>query len=217
MLHAMKWALVGVLWLLPLSAAGQDLPAIESPVEAAQGPGQAEAAILSDLALAHVRERKVEGWVLLSWGLANVAAGAVIAGVGNEDDTWLFAGLTTSAWGLINAGLSLLLLDLGGGRETGAREIRALRGQPLLDAQNDLVDGQRGSAAIFALNAGLDVAYILAGVLLYALGEAQTPEEPWMLAVGGTAIVQGAALLVFDLFNWFGSNARADALRAAIP
>jgi hypothetical protein len=179
--------------------------------------GSPQAQILSDLASSHVQAKRTEGFVLLSWGLANVAGGAIIAGVGHEDDTWLFAGLTTMAWGAINAALSLTLLDLGGGNRRRAEQIRQARGRALFDLQNELADGQRGSAGVFALNAGLDVAYILAGVLLYALGTAQTPEEPWMVAVGGTAIAQGGALLIFDLVNWLGSNARADALRAAIP
>jgi hypothetical protein len=212
---------IGVLWLLAASPArGQER--VEPDTTRADGLSlppydEAAAGVLSNLSLEQVRARRVEGFILLSWGLANVAAGLVMAGVGHEDDTWLFAGLTTGAWGLINAGLSLVLLDLGGARRRAATQIRDQRGRLLFDTQNERVDAQRKSATIFALNAGLDIAYILAGVLLYALGTAQTPEEPWMLAVGGTAVVQGGGLLVFDIVNWLGSNGRANALRRAIP
>ncbi len=216
-LWPVRWLLLAVVLWIPSTSAAQEATAEDLAEASLPTFGEAEAEILSDLALSHVQAKRTEGFVLLGWGLANAVGGAVMAGAGHADDTWLFAGLTTIGWGVINAALSLLLLDLGGSGRSAAEEIRDERGRALMERQNELVDGQRGSAAVFALNAGLDVAYILAGVLLYALGTAQMPQEPWMLAVGGTAVVQGAALLVFDLVNWFGSNARADALRAAVP
>ncbi len=225
-LPVVRWVPLTLILLFPSLSAAQAPGAAPAEALAPVSPslvqsslpeyGPAQAEILSDLALSHLDAKETEGWVLLAWGLANVVGGGLIAGIGHEDDTWLFTGLTTMAWGVVNASLALLLLDLSGNAHRAAEAIREERGRALFERHLDLIDGQRGSATIFALNAGLDVAYVLAGVLLYALGAAESPEEPWMLAVGGTTVVQGAALLVFDLVNWFGSNARADALRRVI-
>lgn len=200
----------------PAGVGAQEAPreAPEADVSALDG---AFAGDLADLAGAHVEVRKTEGWVLLFWGLANVGAGVAMAAVGHEDDGWLNAGITTAAWGAINSGLSLILLDLGGSAAARAEQTRELRGRALFDRRDELIAGQRGSATLFALNTGLDVAYIVAGALLYGLGTAQSPTDSALVGVGGAILAQGGALLVFDIFNWVAASSRASSLRALGP
>jgi hypothetical protein len=206
-----------VLALLGPAAASAQARSARAP--SGQDPifDEAAAARLSDLALAQREDKLVEGFVLLGAGLASVVAGGLVAGIGHEDETLLVAGLTTAGFGAVNAGLSLPLFDLGGGAMRRARETRELRGRALLLRRDELADGQRTSAAIFALNAGLDVFYIGGAVLLMLLGAADAENEAWMTGVGAAILPQGVFLLAFDIVNWIGAIGRADALRDAAP
>jgi len=216
---------VAFLGLLVVPTGAHAQSPVEGAVETVEGSVDGEFAAfdealagdLSELALGHVEAKKTEGLVLLIWGLASFGAGIAIAAAGHEDDGWFYGGITTASWGAINAGLSLLLLDLGGTAEAHARQTRELRGRALFARRDELIAGQQGSATLFALNTGLDVAYIVAGALLYGFGAAESPEDSAMVGVGGAILAQGAALLVFDLFNWIGAASRGSALREAGP
>jgi len=216
---------LAILGLLVVPTGVQAQSPAHGAVETIHGTGAGEftafddalAGDLSDLALGHVEAKKTEGLVLLIWGLANFGAGIAIAAAGHEDDGWFYAGVTTASWGAINAGLSLLLLDLGGAAEAHARQTRQLRGRALFARRDELIARQEGSATLFALNAGLDIAYIVAGALLYGFGAAESPTDSAMVGVGGAILAQGAALLAFDLFNWAGAASRGRALREVGP
>ena len=165
-----------------------------------------------ELRLEHHEARETEGWVLLGWGVANVVGGGIAAAVGHDEPAALAAGLVSAGFGVVNGLLSLVLLDLSGSRE---RDIRAGRLGELTDPQEvreQAVVDQLKSGQIFALNFGLDVGYIASGALMYFLGR-ERDEDP-LAASGLTIAAQGLFLLVFDLVNWLGSNARADELRA---
>ena len=71
---------------------------------------------------------------------------------------------------------------------------------------------QRGQT--FAVNFGLDVAYITAGALLFIIGRVDGSRSRWPEAAGITLAGQGAFLLGFDLWQWHGANRRAAAARA---
>jgi hypothetical protein len=166
---------------------------------------------LRELRLEHHEARQTEGYLLLGWGAANVVGGGIAAAIGREDPVVLSAGLVSAGWGLVNGLLSLILLDLSGSRE---EDIRAGRLGDLTDPQEvreQAVVDQLRSGQIFALNLGLDVGYIAGGALMYFLGR-ERDEDP-LAAAGVTVAAQGLFLLVFDLVNWLGSNARAEELR----
>ena len=166
---------------------------------------------LRELRLEHHEARETEGWVLLGWGAANVVGGGLAAAIGHDDPAVLAAGLTSAGWGLVNGLLSLFLFDLSGDRE---RDIRSGRLGELTDPQEvreQAVVDQLKSGQIFALNFGLDVGYIASGALMYFLGRER--DEDALAASGLTIAAQGLFLLVFDLVNWLGSNARAEELR----
>ena len=156
--------------------------------------------------------REAAGMVLLGWGALNVVAGATVAVVGRDEPALLGGGVTAATWGLVNGLLSLFLLDLSGAR---ARDIAEGRHGELTDPEavrEQAVVDQLRSGQIFALNFGLDVFYIGAGVLAFLLARAE--DEDALAAAGLVSAGQGVFLLGFDLVEWLTANANAEALRA---
>lgn len=156
--------------------------------------------------------RETAGMVLLGWGVVNVVAGATVAAAGRDEPTLLGGGVTAATWGLVNGLLSLFLFDLSGAR---ARDIDEGRHGELTDPERvreQAVVDQLRSGQIFALNLGLDVFYIAAGVLGYLLARAEN--EDALAAAGLVSAGQGVFLLGFDLVEWLTANANAEALRA---
>ena len=155
-----------------------------------------------------------EGWWLFGWGIASTLAGGVVAIALRDEPEWLSFGLTTAAFGAIDAGLAAGMLDLGGSRREA---IAAGRLGDLTDPDAILeasITSQRKSGQIFALNFGLDVAYITAGLLMFFLGRAKDPTEGLLTGSGIAMLSQGAFLLAFDLAAWIHTGRRADTLEA---
>lgn len=166
---------------------------------------------LRALRLEHDRERRVEGWVLMGWALANVAAGAVIAGVGRDDPFWLSNGLMSAGWGLVNGLLAIPLIDSGGNRR---RQIEQGVFRDATEPSAIALEGygaELKSGQVFALNLGLDVFYVATGVLLMLLGSEIDDEA--VRGAGASVIGQGIFLFGFDVANWIASNRRADGYR----
>lgn len=160
-------------------------------------------------------ERIDAGVVLLVYGLASVVAGGVAAGVGHDDPRWLGAGLGTAGWGAVNAALALGLLDLGGGLARAIDADRAaVRGAARVRLRESLARDAYASATVFAVNAGLDVFYVAAGVMLAVIARLLDAPDPALEGYGIAMAAQGAGLLAFDVVEWVGSLDRADRLLA---
>jgi len=169
---------------------------------------------LREVRAANAAQYRREGWWLFGWGLASAVAGGVVAIALRDEPEWLSFGLTTAAFGAIDAGLAAGMLDLGGSRREA---IAAGRLGDLTDPDAVLeasITSQRKSGQIFALNFGLDVAYITAGLLMFFLGRAKEPDEGLLTGSGIGMITQGAFLLAFDLAAWIHTGQRATALEA---
>lgn len=174
----------------------------------------AEGTRLSTLRLEQLEQRRAEGYWLLGWGAANTLIGSGLAVGFSDSPPALAASLTSASFGLINALLSLGLLDLS------HRQRRAILADARV-AQPAAITTQRERAMIaqlksgqgFALNAGLDVFYIASGALLFGLGQAYGKRWGAQEGAGLAMVGQGAFLLGFDLFSWFAVNRRAEALR----
>ena len=144
-------------------------------------------------------EERVRAWVLFSEGAASTAAGTAMA-LATDDDRTRFAGLLTLGFGAVNVALALpwvLRVCRGAASPRPGETELAAR---LRHAR----EGQR-SAAVFALNLGLDVAYITAGAFAWAL--ADRDERLRGGGIAGTA--QGVFLLVFDLWGWIAADGNA--------
>jgi hypothetical protein len=169
---------------------------------------------LTELRLDRHSERRTAGWALMGWGVANALGGGVVAAIRHDDDAWLAAGLVTAAFGVVNALLAPSMMDLSGSRE---RAIRAEHDDPRGDVgaiREREARSQLGTAQTFAFNTGLDVFYITAGLLLFALGHIQNPHVDWERGAGLALAIQGVPLLAFDIYNWVAANQNASALAA---
>lgn len=167
---------------------------------------------LREVRSANAAQYRREGWWLFGWGVASALAGGVVAIALRDEPEWLSFGLTTAAFGAIDAGLAAGMLDLGGSRReaiTAGRLGDLTDPDAILDAS---ITRQRKSGQVFALNFGLDVAYITAGLLMFFLGRAKNPDEQLLTGSGIGMITQGAFLLGFDLAAWIHTGDRAEAL-----
>ncbi len=186
------------------------------PLVAATGPSDEgpDPAALRRVRAANLAQHRREGWWVFGWGLASALAGGVVAIALRDEPEWLSFGLTTAAFGAIDAGLALGMVDLSGAKREA---IDAGRLGDLTDPEailTESITAQRKAGQIFALNLGLDVAYIASGVLMFFLGRAQDPEEGLLTGSGVAMISQGAFLLGFDLIAWIRTGQRAAALEA---
>lgn len=129
--------------------------------------------------------------VLAAWALLNlVVGGYLLANADRRYEPYYFQAMNVG-WGLVNAGLacwSILHLRFS----TPAGLVVA-----------DLFREQLLNENIFLFNAGLDVAYIMTGFYLRALGAQPHRDKPErLLGFGRSLWVQGGFLLVFDAVVW---------------
>ena len=125
--------------------------------------------------------------ILTSWGAVNMAAGVAgaLTTTGSQQSFWTMNGL----WGVVNLGIGLpsALMDIQG---------------PVTPAAKS--KSYRVTSAVLALNTGLDVAYMATGAWFWERANYQTDPNVAVRNKGwGQAFVlQGAALLIFDIYQW---------------
>lgn len=129
--------------------------------------------------------------VLAAWVLLNlIGSGYHLARADRRREDFYFHGLNV-LWNLVNAGLAawgILRLHFGP--------------PPGLDAA-ELLGGQQYYQTLFAVNAGLDVLYMLAGSYLRRRAARPHKARPARLLGYGRALwVQGGFLLLFDGAMW---------------
>lgn len=174
---------------------------------------------LTELRLDARSDRATAGFWLLGWGGVSAIGGGVFAVATRHHQAQLAAGITTASFGVINALLSIGLFDLSGARERrilGDRERHGAHDAYARLREEEIV-AELHSGQFYAVNAGLDVAYIATGVLMYLLGAARSRSDAWEKGVGVAFMSQSAFLLGFDILNWANANARAARLRQLPP
>jgi len=188
--------------LAPTSAT---LP-LEAQLNGAPGPSP-WAARIAEADLRRIEGEHVQAWTLFSWGALNVVQGAAIAIPGLVSPTTTEArttsyGVMTAAWGVVNLALAIpWVIRLGRERPQIQRWSR-LSSDELERELESARDSARSGAAFFALNTGLDVAYITAGSLMLYMGERQETRNAMLSGMGIAVLVQGIALLGFDAWGW---------------
>lgn len=175
----------------------------------------ARAACLASVRLDDRENRIDEGVILLGFGAMSLLAGSVVAGVatGGGDDLWTSFGLGTAGWGAVNAALSIALFDVAGSGRAAIEADALLTSESLLRARERAVSAQEATSTLLALNAGLDVFYVVGGILMFALGERSEPDDRWLMGYGAAMAAQGAVLLAYDAVTWAFAASRADRLR----
>lgn len=124
-------------------------------------------------------------YILGSWALANIAAGAY--GWATSAGDMKYFGQMNLFWNVIN--LSIAGFALYGNYNT---DFSVMSGQELL-AKHLKTEN------ILLINSALDVGYIGAGFLMRHLSAGSAKREDLLKGYGNSVIMQGAFLLVFDL------------------
>lgn len=127
--------------------------------------------------------------VLLAWSAANLAAGGI--GYATDEPRRYFHQMN-AAWNVVNAGIATAGL-LGLRSELGVQVTGA-------EALQEAVHFEK----ILLLNAGLDVAYVAAGGLLYERGRRKNSER--LRGYGQSLWLQGGFLFAFDLVVYFATH-----------
>ena len=175
--------------------------------------GEANANRFADLRIAHREARNTEGIALLGFGGASIIMGALSAGIGYQDERWLGFGVGTMIWGALNAAFTLIFFDLDGSLLRNIESGRALRGRELDQAREDWAASQYSTATTIAVNAGLDIFYIVGGILLFVVADQMVPDMQWLEGYAIAMTAQGTGLLAFDLTTWIAAAQRGDAAR----
>ncbi|MET4074756.1 hypothetical protein [Hymenobacter sp. UYCo722] len=129
--------------------------------------------------------------LLAAWVLLNlIGSGSRLARADRRHETYYFHSLNV-LWNLVNAGLAAWgILRLHFSPPAGLDASALLRDQHFYET-------------LFAVNAGLDVLYVLAGSYLRARAAWPTQARPERLLGYGRALwVQGGFLLLFDGGMW---------------
>lgn len=148
----------------------------------------------TEIAALFMRREMLLGWglaVLAAWVLLNlIGSGSRLARADHRQETRYFYGMNVM-WNLVNAGLAAWgILRLHFSPPAG------------LDAA-ELLSGQQSYQTLFALNAGLDVLYILVGSYLRRRATWPNQARPErLLGYGRSLWVQGGFLLLFDGSMW---------------
>lgn len=170
--------------------------------------------------LRRVEIEHTQSWTLFAWGAVNVAQGTglAISSLSNPaamDERAGAFGITSAAVGAVNLALAVPWVLRVPRERREAQRWSAMSPQDIERELERARDQARHSSAFFALNTGLDVAYITAGSLMLAMGERSETRSLTLSGVGISVLVQGVALLAFDAWGWASRNADGDRFRDA--
>lgn len=152
-----------------------------------------------------------QAWVLLGWGVANAVGGGVLGAVGVGGELGRSVALNSAAWGVINAAIAIpWVLNNAAERRAMALDRAALTEPGALRARRDArARHWHGQALSFAVNTGLDVAYVVGGLLTFYIATQLTPRSDILAGVGLAAAGQGLFLFAFDFAGWMTAVGRA--------
>jgi len=123
--------------------------------------------------------------VLGSWGIVNIAGGAVTYFTTTQDE-WKYFSEMNVVWGAVNTGIAAVSL-------AGIRREMAIK----MDYQQSY-GRYRANKKLYLINAGLDVIYIGAGIGLATYAQNTNKDQPIYSGFGKSIAVQGIFLLLFD-------------------
>lgn len=126
---------------------------------------------------------RVGMFVLGSWAVANMGAGAIGFGVAT-DERWRAFHMSNLVWSSVNLTLALVSL------------IREWHDDPARFTAKQSLVASEGSEKVFFINAALDLGYLAAAAFLWQRGDATG--TPWLVGVGQALLLQGGFLVLFD-------------------
>lgn len=154
-----------------------------------------------DRALAIAADRLDGGrahlWRNMVWGVASAAGGTALALASDRDDhptRWAF-GVQTAIWGGIDIGIAAVGLYL-------------LRGPPEERGVRATIDKERLFHDALLVNIGLDAGYMAVGTAMLIAADRGVDSADHWRGHGAAVVIQGAALMAFELAAWYGSRRR---------
>ncbi len=188
----------------PVPASLSATPEPEGPAEAKRGePVVVAPPVPAELALLDRRQHRIQtaGMATLTgWSIANIVGGVAGNLATSRDNPWRYAHQMNAMWNTVN-------LTLGAIGLAHARRARPQVGERF-GVRADVAKTQR----IFAVNALLDVGYMLGGLITWELGKER--ESARLIGYGASILGQGAFLMLFDLAM---VSAHERGLRRSLP
>jgi hypothetical protein len=177
-------------------AAAAALLALALPATPATAGGSIDAEALS-IAEARLDGGRAHLWRNLIWGGASAIGGTALALASDRDEhptRWAF-GVQTAVWGGIDVGIGVVGLAL-------------LAGPPTERSAAEVISRERLFHDALLVNMGLDVGYIGVGATLLVLAERGVENRAELRGHGAAIVIQGSALLGFELLAWLSSRRR---------
>lgn len=134
--------------------------------------------------LRHFEFRVTAMTILSTWAVANLVVGGAGAALARAHWWRIFFG-ANAAWNLVNLAIASFGLWAAASHEPGTYVGGALVREMVFFRD------------LLVLNVGLDVGYVMAGVVAWLWGRDRPC--PWRSAIGVALVVQGIFLFVFDL------------------
>lgn len=138
------------------------------------------------MAVARATLQKNNMWVLAAWAGANIVQGSISAGNAKGSDHYFHR--MNACWNTVNLTLA------GLGLWAAKKQLAGIH-----TAERNWKEQQK-TEKLLLLNSGLDAAYIMTGLYLRERGNRLNRDEP--LGYGGSLILQGSFLLVFDIIQY---------------
>jgi len=129
--------------------------------------------------------------VLATWGIANMAAGAIGYAAHPQEDEWKYFHAMNAGWGAVNTVIATA------GMLRSRSELRNVPGA------DKAYKRYKNNKRLYLVNSGLDVAYIVTGIAMSRHGQNGKTTNPALYTGFGNSItLQGVALLLFDNFMY---------------
>jgi len=151
-------------------------------------------------------------WILGAWAGVSMASGIGL-GVQNSNTPLRFAGYQNIGWGVVNAALAGVAL-IGIANQLAALDALSA-GKESMFLLKELGEEQNFSKVLL-VNVGLDVGYMLVGGALMYAGRNGIERGDEFFGSGLGVVIQGAFLLVFDIWQVVLSGNRVDAVEKAL-
>lgn len=170
-----------------------------APVAIATTPAGAEEPVEVSLAIAGDRldAGRAHLWRNLVWGGTSAVGGAALALSADRAEhptRWAF-GIQTAIWGGIDIGIAAVGLYL-------------LRGPPDERGVRATVGKERLFHDALLVNMGLDVGYIAVGTAMLIAADSGVDNADEWRGHGAAVVIQGSALLAFEILAWRDSRRR---------
>ncbi len=149
-------------------------------------------------------------WILGAWAGTSILSGVGLS-VQSENTTLRYLGFQNIGWGAVNAAIAGSAL-FGLGAQFAALDTLGTDGRALLDELSQ----EQTFAKILLVNAGLDVGYMLVGAALMWGARNGLARSDEIFGSGLGVVIQGAFLLIFDIWQALASGDRAGALENAL-